>query len=189
MARLTVVLDACVLYPAPLRDLLLQLAAAEVFRARWTDAIHDEWIRNLLAQRPDLTPDRLQRIRERMNESVLDCLVQGYEYLIPVIDLPDPGDRHVLAAAVHARADAIITFNLRDFPLSILDRHGIDPIHPDDFIHQQMDADPPAVVTAAGTIRRRLRTPPRTAGEYLETLAAQGLPRTVAALRRYQSVL
>lgn len=75
--------DACVLYPAPLRDLLLQLAMSDLFRAHWTKDIHAEWMRNVASDRPDLTPDRLERTRELMDAHVRDCLVEGYERLIP----------------------------------------------------------------------------------------------------------
>ena len=94
----TVVYDACVLYPAPLRDFLLHLAATDLFRARWSEWIHIEWMRNLLARRPDLSRERLQRTRQLMDQSVPDCLVTGYEGLIDSLNLPDSNDRHVLAA-------------------------------------------------------------------------------------------
>lgn len=189
MSRFTVVFDACVLYPAPLRDLLMELAATELFRARWTDAIHEEWIRNVLKNRPDLRPEQLRWTRERMDASVIDCLVSGYEHLTPTINLPDPGDRHVLAAAAQARADAIITFNLKDFPLEELARFNVEPIHPDDFIRYQIDLKAAAVVIAAGNCCRRLQKPSKTGGEYLDTLEKQGLPKTVAALRPYAPFL
>jgi hypothetical protein len=104
-----VLYDACVLYPAPLRDLLMQLAVADLFQARWTKEIHDEWTRNLLADRPDIKPASLARCRELMNRHVSDCLVTGYEALRPTLTLPDPDDRHILAAAIHGQAGAIVT--------------------------------------------------------------------------------
>lgn len=88
MGTFTVLFDACVLYPAPLRDFLMHLAITDLFRAKWTDEIHDEWIRNLLKNRPDLTQERLQRTRDLMNSNVRDCLVSGYEDLIPSLTLP-----------------------------------------------------------------------------------------------------
>src|SRR6478736_2585668 len=122
----TAVLDACVLYPAPLRDLLLSLTVEGLFRARWSEEIHEEWIRNLLKQRSDLTRDALERTKTFMNSSVPDCVVEGYEYLINSLKLPDADDRHVLAAAIVGHADAIVTFNLKDFPSDvILQTHGI----------------------------------------------------------------
>src|SRR4051794_38652814 len=124
MARI-VLDDACVLYPAPLRDLLMQLALTDLFQARWTDAIHDEWTRSVLADRPDIKPESLARCRELMDRHVPDSLVTGYEPLIPTLILPDPDDRHVLAAAIHAKAELIVTFNLSDFPASVLSGYGI----------------------------------------------------------------
>ena len=87
----------------------MNLAITDLFRAKWTDEIHDEWIRNVLLNRPDLTNDRLQRTRALMNSHVRDCLVIGYQDLIPSLILPDMNDRHVLAAAICAGADVIVT--------------------------------------------------------------------------------
>jgi hypothetical protein len=125
-----VVYDACVLYPAPLRDLLMRLALTDLYRARWTNLIHDEWIRSVLRQRPDLTPDDLERTRSLMNAHVRDCLITGFEHLIPTIRLPDPDDRHVVAAAIHGGASLIVTFNVRDFPPGELAPYGLATQHP-----------------------------------------------------------
>jgi hypothetical protein len=176
--------DACVLYPAPLRDLLMQLALSDCYRAKWTQSIHDEWIRNLLRDRPDLKPEQLKRTRELMNAHVRDCLVTGYESLISGLTLPDPDDRHVLAAAIRSRSKVIVTFNLNDFPAEILSSHGLEAQHPDAFIGHLIDVAPEKVLVAAQTCRARLCAPPRSVEEYLHALAAQRLPRTVAFLRR-----
>jgi PIN domain len=116
MEPVLAVYDACALYPAPLRDLLLHLACVGLVRPRWTDAIHDEWIRNLLANRPDLARSQLDRTRALMERAVPDALVRGYEPRIPSLTLPDADDRHVLVAAIEAGAGVIVTFNLADFP-------------------------------------------------------------------------
>jgi hypothetical protein len=92
--RFVVVYDACLLYPAPLRDFPIRLAGTGLFAARWTRRIHDEWTRNLLADRPDLTEEQLERTRELMDAAVPDCLVENYECLVPALELPDPEDRH-----------------------------------------------------------------------------------------------
>jgi len=189
LSAYTVLLDACVLYPAPLRDFLIELAAAKLFRAKWTEAIHQEWIKNLLEKRPDLTPDKLERTKVLMNGSVQDCLVEGYEDLMAGLKLPDDNDRHVLAAAIHAECDAIITFNLKDFPENYLSKYNIEPQHPDEFIHHQFGLNHAAVVIAAQTCRSRLRNPVKTAAEYLATLEAQALPKTVAKLAAYASII
>jgi hypothetical protein len=111
-----VVYDACVLFPAPLRDLLLRIAHAGLVRARWTEAILDECFRSLTAARPELDESALLRTRSLMNDAVPDCLVKDYEPLVAGLRLPDPDDRHVLAAAVRCGAQVIVTANLRDFP-------------------------------------------------------------------------
>lgn len=109
-----VVYDACVLYPAPLRDLLIRLARTGLFRARWTEQILDECFRNLLANRTDLRAEQLNRTRELMVRAVPDCLVTAYEPLIDGLELPDADDRHVLAAAIRSAAQSIVTANLKD---------------------------------------------------------------------------
>ncbi|MBX3749078.1 MAG: PIN domain-containing protein [Opitutaceae bacterium] len=185
----TALYDACVLYPAPLRDLLLQLALTDRFRAKWTDAIHDEWIRNVLQQRPDLTVAQLQRTRELMDLHVRDCLVDGYEPLIAGLTLPDPDDRHVLAAAIHARADVIVTYNLGDFPAAVLKAYGLEAQHPDEFIYHLTDLAPEAVTLSAQRCRARLKNPPKTTEEYLAILAGQQLPQTVAFLRQMDGLI
>jgi hypothetical protein len=115
-SNFTVIYDACVLYPAPLRDLLMRLALTDLYRARWTDMIHDEWTHSVLKQRTDLKAEDLKRTRSLMNAHVRDSLVTGFEHLIPSVELPDADDRHVVAAAIHGGASLIVTFNLKDFP-------------------------------------------------------------------------
>ena len=182
MSDFTAVLDACVLYPAPLRDFLLQLALTDLFRARWSDDIHDEWIRNLLAKRPDLTLTQLSRTRQLMDQAVPESLVTGYERLVDELQLPDPNDRHVLAAAIRCKANVIVTFNLDDFPPTALEPYAIEVHHPDNFVQHLLNLDPEAIYTAARRQRQALKRPPKTALEFLDTLAAQGLANTAALL-------
>lgn len=105
MGNFTAFLDASVLYPAPLRDLHMELAVVDLYRAKWSNAVHEEWIRALLQNRADLTRAQLERTRDLMNAHVRDAIVTDFEGLIDVLDLPDPDDRHVLAAAIKGRAD------------------------------------------------------------------------------------
>ena len=182
-SHFTVVYDACVLYPAPLRDLLMHLALSDLYRARWSDLIHDEWTRNVLTNRNDLNSDQLNRTRQLMNANVRDSLVAGFEYLIPSIELPDPDDRHVVAAAIHSGASLIVTFNLKDFPTDALKPYNLAAQHPDDFIVDLLDLHPASVLEAAASHRRSLKNPPKTADEYLDTLLAQGLTQSVAVMR------
>lgn len=189
MTHFTVLFDACVFYPAPLRDLLMHLALTDLFRARWTDTIHDEWIRSVLANRPDLRLEQLQRTRELMNAHIRGCLVLGYEELIPALSLPDPNDRHVLAAAIRAGANMLVTYNLRDFPEKLLQTYGIQAIHPDDFIVCQMDLAPNIVCLAVKRHRASLRNPPKSIEDYFQTLLSQELVQTVDILRKYSDLL
>jgi len=167
----------------------MELAASGLFRAKWTDRIHDEWISNVLKHRADLTSAQLTRTRDLMNRAVPDCLVKNYEDLIDGLNLPDPDDRHVLAAAIAAASDAIVTFNLKDFPKDYLWSFNMEALHPDAFIHQQFGLDKASVLVAARRCRERLRTPARSADAYLDTLEKQGLPQTVSELRQYSAIL
>ncbi len=189
MANLTAIYDACVLYPAPLRDFLLRLGMTELFRARWTDHIHEEWIRNVLANRKDLTTKQLKRTRQLMDQAVPDCRVTDYEDLIDRLTLPDPDDRHVLAAAIRCQAGVIVTFNLKDFPGDILGQYSIESQHPDEFISHLLDLDPGAVCNAARQQRQALRNPTKSPEEFLDTLLRQGLAGTVAQLEEMIDLL
>jgi hypothetical protein len=178
-----VIYDACVLYPAPLRDLLIRLARTGLFRARWTNLILDECFRNILEHRPELRPEMLVRTRELMIKAVPDCLVTGYEPLIDGLQLPDPDDRHVLAAAIRTAAQSIVTANLRDFPAAALKSYGIEALHPDDFVLDLLDLAPGAVTTVLVEQAAGLKNPPLTVPDLLDTLRDQGLVRSVAKLR------
>ena len=161
----------------------MHLALLDAFRAKWSEAIHDEWIRNLLKSRADLRREQLGRTRELMNLHVGDALVENYESLIDTLELPDANDRHVLAAAIHSQAEAIITFNLRDFPLEQLEKYGIEAVHPDAFIVSLIEEDVETVVEALKRQQRTLKNPPQTLKEVLATLENNGLKRTVERLR------
>ncbi len=189
MSGYTALYDACVLYPAPLRDLLMQLAVADLFRAKWTAMIHDEWVRNVLANRPDLTAAQLQRTRELMDSSVRDALVFDFEDLIPSIQLPDPDDRHVVAAAIRGRCDVIVTYNLDDFPVEVLAKYDIEAQHPDEFLSHLTNLRPDVVCMAARTCRLRLKNPKLEAEGYLESMARQRLPELVKFLASHHQLI
>jgi hypothetical protein len=167
----------------------LELATTGLFRAKWTNQIHEEWIGGILNSEPRRDRAKLERTRDLMNKAVLDCLVQGYEELIPALTLPDENDRHVLAAAIACGADAIITNNLKDFPEQALAHYNIEPQHPDEFIHHQIGLNNAAVIVAAQRCRARLKNPAVTAQDYLDTLRKQSLPLTVDFLSHYISVI
>ncbi len=178
-----VIYGACVLYPAPLRDLLIRLARTGVVRACWTEQILDEVFRNLLRNRPDLEGARLAKTRELMTRAVPGCLVTGHEGLIDGLVLPDADDRHVLAAAIASGAQAIVTSNLKDFPERALKQHGLEALSPDAFALDLLDLAPAAVIQAVSEQAQALRNPSHTFAQLLETLHRNGLVRTVAKLR------
>jgi len=175
MTRIVALLDANVLYPAPMRDLLIQLGTRETYAPRWTNEIHREWIDALLRTQPQRDPQRLELTRSAMDQAVRDALITDYAHLIPKLDLPDPDDRHVLAAAIHGGCSVIVTQNLADFPADALAPHGIERRHPDAFLVALLTADPDAVVTAVQIILDRLKHPPLTLDVYLDTLRKIGL--------------
>jgi hypothetical protein len=185
----TAVYDACVLYPAPLRDFLMWLGLSGRFRARWSAEIHDEWKRNLLRNRPDLTAAQLDRTSDRMDHAIPDARVTGHEALVAGLTLPDPDDRHVLAAAIRCHAHVIVTFNDRDFPSSVLESFGIEAQHPDVFVENLFDLDQAAVIVAAQRQRQHLKSPPMDVDRFLDVLLRQGLTRTVKGLAAFRSVL
>lgn len=189
MSAPTVVLDACVLYPAQVRSFFLYLAGGDLYRPRWTDDIHAEWMRNLLADRPGFTREQAERIRTLMDAHVPDCLVAGYEGIVPTLDLPDADDRHVLAAAIHAGASAVVTFNLTDFPADKLAPHRVAAVHPDEFVLRLLAESPDQVCAAVARHRASLKKPPKTVDEFLTIIAAGGLPLTAAALRTLADAL
>ena len=189
MKLLFAVLDANVLYPQVLRDVLLSLSFNGVYAARWSDQIHDEWTRNLQKQRPDLSPSQLQRTRRLMNEQIEDSLVEGYEHLIPTLELPDSDDRHVLAAAIHAQAEEIVTWNLKDFPRRALEPHGIRAVSPDQFLMERLSERPEAVIAALSEQRQRMKNPPQSPAQFLESLQRQRLTRFVDALQAHENEL
>lgn len=180
----TVLYDANVLYPNVLRDVLIRLAQTGLVHARWTDRILDETFRNLGADRPDIPAATMTRLRELMNQAVPDCLVAGYESLIPALTLPDPDDRHVLAAAIRCGAQVIVTANLRDFPAAELARFDIQALHPDEFVMDLFILDGARVHQAISATAAAWRNPPGTPADVCDRLASAGLPISAAALRR-----
>lgn len=177
-------LDANVLYPATLRNLLMRLAITGLFQARWTARVHDEWIAAVRRDRPDIPLARLHGLREAMDREAGDCLVTGYEPLIDGLDLPDPQDRHVLAAAIIGQANVIVTRNLRDFPPESLHRYEIEAQHPDEFIRHLIDLAPVAVVDAVRAQHAALINPPITMTDLLDLFERIALIETALELRR-----
>lgn len=180
------VYDANVLFSGSLRDLLMNLAIVQAVSAHWSDDIHEEWIHSVLQHRPNVRREALERTRRAMDEAVDGGLVKGYDALIPTLTLPDPKDRHVLAAAIHAGASWIVTFNLSDFPATALSHHGIRAISPDEFIFHLFTTRQDLALFAVKRHRESLSRPAKTVDEYLATLEKQKLPKTVAFLQDYR---
>ena len=179
----TVIYDTCVLYPAPLRDLLIRLGTTGLFRARWTNQILDEVFRNIIANRPDLDSEKLARTRELMNKAIRDVLVENYDDLIDGLSLPDPDDRHVLAAAIRCDAQVIVTWNIKDFPAEKLTPYNVEAQDPDEFVLNVMDLRPTAVSQAIERQATSLKNPPCSTDDILDLLERQGLAQSVAMLR------
>lgn len=189
MSNFTVIYDACVLYPSPLRSFLMYLAVTDLFRARWTDEIHEEWVRNVLANHGHITPEKLERTRNLMDAHVRGAKVTGHMQLIPSLELPDEDDRHVLAAAITCGAQAIVTFNRRHFPASKLQPWGVEAVHPDDFLNSQLRQNPTVFCRAARSHRTSMKNPPMDAQEFLDLLERQQLLLTVEKLREYEHLI
>lgn len=179
-----VIYDANVLYPSLLRDVLIRVAQRGMVRARWTERILDEVFMNLVSNRPDLDRTKLARTRELMNGSVRDVLVEGYEPLIPTVTLPDENDRHVVAAAIRAQAQMVVTTNLRDFPSEELSKWNIEAKHPDDFLVDQFHLDAIALHVILQQIADSANRPPLTFGDVLDSLERCGITQATALLRR-----
>jgi predicted nucleic acid-binding protein len=173
------ILDACVLYPAPLRDFLLSLAELRLFQVKWTNYIQNEWTQNLMKRRPDLSDKNLANTINCMNNAFPDANIVGFDKIIDKLNLPDPNDRHVLAAAIKSKADFIITFNLKDFPSEYLKDFNIKAIHPDAFVYDLIKTASWKVMEALHNQVKRLNNPPFSLNEVLFHLKNCGLKESV----------
>ncbi|WP_187431479.1 hypothetical protein ROLI_038380 [Roseobacter fucihabitans] len=189
MSHYTALLDANILYPAPMRDVVMQLAVTDIFKAKWSEDVHREWMESLMRNQPHRDRAALERTRDLMNEATRDCLVTGYETMIASLDLPDPDDRHVLAAAIVGQCDVIVTQNLKDFPNDAVEPFGIEAQHPDDFLSNHLALAPGLFCSALRKVRARLQNPPYTAEDYLAILTQQGLVATAAELEQFSELL
>jgi len=190
-AENTVFFDANVLYPAPLRDFLLRIAKNAKLRARWTDKVHEEWISALLRNNRNLGRCQLEQSRRLMDSTIPNCLVEGYEKLLPALTRTNQNDRHVLAASICCCAAVLVTRNLRHFPYNVLGKYKIRAQSPDNFISELMGRDLGVVVKTAREHRDRLRIEgyPKTVDEYLDTLKRNGLKQVVNELSRHKGAL
>lgn len=171
----TAFLDACVLYPPDHRDLLLRLAKAGAFRPLWSPDVQDEWIRNLLQRRGDLTKEQLEHTRRQMNRAFPDACVRDYRRFVEEVRaLPDPDDRHVVAAAFVGGAECIVTANVRDFPEEVLGALELEALRPDEFLMLLVELDlrangvPRTIARGLRALREGLRNPSKTHQELVD---------------------
>lgn len=178
------VYDACVLYPFHLRNILIQCAFDGLVESRWTDDIHDEWIRNLAANTPGLSIERLEATRDRMNAVLPEAAVADHRPLIADLTLPDPDDRHVLAAAIAGKASIIVTWNLKDFPARNLVAHDVTSKSPDDFLTDLHAAFPEALISSVRSAKHNLRRTIPSVEAFIDVLQQGGLKKFSGVLRR-----
>lgn len=176
------VLDANVLFPFQLRNLLLHLAVDGLLEPLWSEQIIDECVRNLRST-AGLTETQCSHLIGQMRAAFPEAWAVGYDGAADGLELPDEGDRHVIALAIHQEAEVIVTRNLRHFPEADLRQVGIRPMDPDDFVARLLKRRPAEVLAAAERHRRSLRRAPLTPERYLESLRTHaGMPRTVRKL-------
>lgn len=178
-----VILDANVLFPFRVRDVLLTFAHEGLFRARFTEQILDEWTENLIELKPSLKDSihsQVDIIRRKFDE----CFVTGHMPLIEGLEMPDENDRHVLAAAIRCSAQVIVTENRRDFPKDLLDEYDVEALGADEMLANTYELFPAEAARALGKVRRRYKNPPMNVSEFLLDLTRVGLPKLAAIARR-----
>ena len=154
MSRFRVILDANVLFPIVQADLLLQLADRHTYVPLWSSEILDELVNGLIATGKTTEEKALRRVSQ-MNEAFLDAQVHNWELLVNSIHgIPDPKDRHVVAAAIEGNASAIVTNNLKDFPPESLSQHGLHAISCDNFLLDLYDLFPSRFCDAFAEMQR-----------------------------------
>ncbi|WP_371173726.1 PIN domain-containing protein [Buchananella felis] len=179
----TVIYDANVLYPNTTRDVLIRVAQAGLVQAKWTKRILTEMTVALRRTRPDITEEKATRLESLMCEAVRDCLVEGYESLERALTLPDPDDRHVLAAAIRCGAQVIVTNNVADFPDNQLNQFGIEAKTADAFILDQIYLARDSLVSIVAQIAASRKSPPQDVLDVLDSLQKDGQRLSAAALR------
>jgi predicted nucleic acid-binding protein len=176
-------LDACVLVPNALCDTLVRLAERGFYRPLWSQHILDEVKWAVMAIRPDISEERIERRLAALNSTFEDALVEGWEAVCAGLDLPDPDDRHVWAAAIKGGAQTIVTFNLKDFPEDKLLETDIEPRHPDDFLLDQLDLYPGVALQVLNEQAAALKNPPSDLAGILNRLGRAGAPKFADAVR------
>lgn len=189
MSKIRALLDANVLYGSFPRDLLLSLFAKGMYEAKWSEKITQEWVSHLLANRSDIPESAINRTLALMHKIEPVALVERYEHLIAQVQIPDKDDRHVVAAAIACGAQKILTWNLGDFPNSVLTVFGVIAESPDKFINDLIIDDPTAVVGIFRGVRERMKAPPMSVDTFFEALKDNRLFLTARQLARYRNLL
>lgn len=162
------ILDACVLVPYDIADLLLRLAHEKTYRPLWSSDILKETERTLVTKL-GMPPEKVHRRLQRMRQHFLDAEVEGYEDLIEAMTC-DEKDRHVLATAVRANASVIVTANVKDFPASSVEPYDINVLSPDEFLLDQLDLYPSRTIKVLERLTAGRRNPPETPAIFLDKL-------------------
>ena len=178
-----IVLDANVLYSARLRDLWMELGVSGLVDLVWTEQIEAEWIAAVLRSRPELE-QHLRRTAVVMRQVLPNaCIVVDPTHELGLA-LPDPDDRHVVAAAVTIRAESIVTFNVKNFPPDLVTSLQIEIVTADTQLLRVAMDDEEGFLAAVASVRRRLRAPPLDAFEYAAGLPRSGCPLTATWLSK-----
>lgn len=189
MGKITAVLDANVLYGSFVRDVMLSLFAAEMYEARWTDQITQEWVKHLLANISDMTPEKVAKTVNAMNRISPDALVENYQRYIGQITIPDVDDRHVVAAAIACSAQKIVTWNLGDYPNKILKTFGVVAESPDIFVLKLLVEDYRSIIAVLKGMRLRFKAPPVSVDGFFEKMKKNNFTLTAEFLERYRELL
>jgi predicted nucleic acid-binding protein len=173
-------LDTTVLFPFYLRDTLLRAAELELYQARWSRDILAE-LQRVLVEHRRTDETQVRRLIRAMRAAFPEAEEVGYQSLIESMT-NDPGDRHVLAAAVHAKADVLVTSNVRHFPKRSVEPHGIQVQSANAFLLERLEQAPEQMLRILWDQATEFRAPRMTVGEILDRLATTA-PRYAAALR------
>jgi predicted nucleic acid-binding protein len=188
VGRYAAVLDACVLNPPTMRHALLWLARQRLFRPLWSAQILDEWEKSVKKRWPNIPPEKLRLYRGHFAKFE-EAMVEEHQIDLAGLKLPDPNDGHVIVTAVCAKADAIITTNLKHFPKSELDKLGIEAIHPDTFLVNLIDLDEAEAIAALRLQRQNMTETNPGVDDFLAAFDKCKLPQTTARLKSVQTLL
>ncbi|HBR11628.1 MAG TPA: nuclease [Chryseobacterium sp.] len=170
------ILDTNVIFPIIIRDLMLWFAHYDLYTPKWSIGIFSEWKTVML--RKGVSDDEANKRIQKINRAFPDATVQNYEPLIDHLDLEDPDDRHVLAAAIKSNSNVIVTNNLKDFPEDYLVTFGLTAKTADDFLTDIIDLNPEIAIRAFKEMVLNKQNPKMDDYQVLESLRRVGLEDT-----------